>query len=142
MILDKEVEIIISFKNIQYYRRLGYNTKLNEKCTIKIDDVNINSHTLIHLDKNISLFFIYEDDWLKDKQKSIEYIKSRINKTGIKLNETIKLKNGEDDISYYLQNGYKIKRKKTPAQENRLDEFGRTHELYNAGYSFLTIIKI
>jgi hypothetical protein len=48
MIKEKELEIMITRRNVSYYKKLGYNThKINEKIFVNIADVNKNSHQYI-----------------------------------------------------------------------------------------------
>jgi very-short-patch-repair endonuclease len=47
MILDKEIEIKITNRNINHYKEKGYNVKLSEKIIIKTEDLTFGSHDII-----------------------------------------------------------------------------------------------
>lgn len=43
MVLEKEVQIDITVRNVTYYRNKGYDCKQGDNITVKIEDLNINS---------------------------------------------------------------------------------------------------
>jgi len=88
-------------------------------------------------DAGISLFYLYEDDVRNDKNKVFKYIQSKILKNDIIDLDLIKLTNGNDDILYYLNNGYKVKINIKPIMEIKKDEFNRDHEVYNSCYTII-----
>lgn len=118
MLLTKEVEVKLCYKNIDHYNDLGYKGKNGETIIVKIGDLTKGSHVIVDV----------LCDYCKTKILHITYkdYNNRINKTGtcacseckfIKARETNKVRYGFD-------NPFQNESVKAKFRENNLQKYG------------------